>query len=86
MSNSLQSHELKQTRLLVFHYLLELAQIHVQNLGICESDVYVSALHIQDFANEREHLEICQMLISIDPQNISCETQFMTWDLISSYT
>ena len=86
MSDSLQPHELKKTRLLVFHYLLELAQIHVQNLGICESDVYVSALHIQDFANEREHLEICQMIFSVDPQNISCEAQFMTWDLISSHT
>ncbi len=70
MSDFLQPHELQHTRLLVFHYLLELAQIHVQNLGICESDVYVSALHIQDFSNERGHLEICQMLISMDPQNI----------------
>ena len=86
MSDSLQPDDLQHTRLLVFHYLLELAQIHVQNLGICESDVYVSALHIQDFANEREHLEIFQMLISVDPQNISCEAQFINWDHISSYT
>lgn len=57
------------------------------NLGICKSVVYVSTLCIQDFAIGREHLGICPMLISMDPRNtLSHEAQFMTWDLISSYT